>query len=190
MEYIEWVAQLKSLAINNLTTIQRATVSLNLVIVMGYFCVTLLKLTSIRVAFLLAILLSMVVTYTPIYNHLDQVQYHAIFAIIYTPLTYLVKLKKTKVACCMLGSFQTIMAWDSWANANTETFIWTNYEVIVCLLHALIIGSFLERDVERIKSILDCFITGLRNLFGYTCNQLRLWYYYTNAQIKTETKRL
>ena len=163
MEYIEWAIQLKNLATSNLiqmrmilesnlSSLQTETAGISLAVIVCYSILPIIKNTNQRKLLLIASLSCATIAYTPIYNYLDAVQYHAIFAIIYTSLTYLVKLKKTKVACCMLGSFQTIMAWDSWANANTETFIWTNYEVIVCLLHALIIGSFLERDVERTRS--------------------------------------
>ena len=192
MEYIEWAEQLKSHAMEisskmmesltaNLNSYQAETIYSSTTIATAYFLVLLLSIKVDRVKSLLAFLFCILVEYSPLYNHLMQVQYYSVFAIIYLSLTYLVKPIKTKAACCMLGSFQLIMAWDSYANATIETFIWTNYESIVCLLHALIIGSFLERDFERIKSILDSAIAGLRNLFGYTCNQLCLWYYYTNT---------
>ena len=187
MEYLEWVVQLKSLVTtSNLNLIQKSQITTELIVALAYFLIIFLSIKASRVYVLLAFIFSATIAYTPIYNLLDAVQYHSIFAIIYTSLTYLVRLKKTKVACCMLGSFQLLMAWDSWANATIETFIWANYESIVCLLHALIIGSFLERDIERIKSILDSAASSLRNLLGYTCNQLRLWYYYTNAQIQKD----
>lgn len=184
-EIATWATQLKSLATQiqkmvttaEMSQLQASGVNLNIVIALSYFAITLLNFKASRVYSLLAFLFTAVIAYTAIYAALPAVQYHALFAIIYLSVTYKVKPVKAKVACCLLGSFQIIMAWDSYINAQIETFIWLHYEVIVCLLHALIIGSFLERDAERIKRHLERFASFVRNLFGYSCNRLCLWYY-------------
>ena len=172
-ELLQWVAQLKSLDLNQLQSDQ---FEVEVLIISMYFMLS-LTLKASRVYALLAFLFCSVSAYTPIYQHLDAVQYHSLFAIIYLSLTYRVKPIKAKVASCMLGTFQTLMAWDSYANAEIETFIWLHYESIVCVLHALIIGSFIERDINRIKYHLENIASFVRGFFGYSCNRLCLWYY-------------
>ena len=177
MELSEWAIQLKSHVLAAQNQLQSNTNDMAAIIAAMYFFVVLCNRGASRVYALLAFLFCTVIARTPIYQHLDAVQYHSLFAIIYLSLTYRVKPIKAKVASCMLGTFQTLMAWDSYANAEIETFIWLHYESIVCVLHALIIGSFVERDINRIKSHLENIASFVRGFFGYSCNRLCLWYY-------------
>lgn len=176
-ELLTWAIQLKSHALAAQNQLQSNTNDMALTISVMYFIVVLYHREASRVYALLAFLFCALIGRTEIYQQLDAVQYHSIFAIIYLLLTYRVKPIKAKVASCMLGTFQTLMAWDSYANAEIETFIWLHYEIIVCVLHALLIGSFIERDVNRIKSSLEALAYFVRDLFGYSCNRLCLWYY-------------
>lgn len=177
MELSEWALQLKNLVLAEQNQLQSESLSANTLISVFYFLIVICNNGASRVYALLAFLFCMLFSHTPIYQHLDAVQYHSLFAIIYLSLTYRVKPIKAKVASCMLGTFQTLMAWDSYANAEIETFIWLHYESIVCVLHALIIGSFIERDINRIKSNLENITSFVRSFFGYSCNRLCLWYY-------------
>lgn len=176
-ELLTWVQQLKNLVLAGQNQLQSESITVNTLIGVFYFIIVLCNNEASRVYSLLVFLFCLLIAYTQIYQQLDEVQYHSIFAIIYLLLTYRVKPIKAKVASCMLGAFQTLMAWDSYANAEIETFIWLHYEIIVCVLHALIIGSFIERDVNRIKSNLEAFASIVRHFFGYSCNRLCLWYY-------------
>lgn len=186
MELQQWAHQLKSLATHSLhnlsqnlnqSSLQSDNVDLSTVLVLSYFLITLIKLSASRVYTLMAILFSIAIAHSQIYQALSSVQYHTLFAIIYLSVTYKVKPIKAKVACCLLGSFQIIMAWDSYFNAKIETFIWLHYEVIVCLLHTFIIGSFIEKDTQRIRRAMGSVVAFVRKLFGYSCNRLCLWYY-------------
>lgn len=184
MELQQWAIQLKSLAMAETTNLKSSlndfqidTADLSSVVIISYFLITLLNRTNSRKTLLLASLSCACIAYTPIYQALSAVQYHTLFAIIYLSVTYKVKPIKAKVACCLLGSFQIIMAWDSYFNAKIETFIWLHYEVIVCLLHTFIIGSFIEKDTQRIRRAMGSVVAFVRKLFGYSCNRLCLWYY-------------
>jgi hypothetical protein len=100
---------------------------------------------------LLAFFVSIVITYTPLYGLLSGMQYHFIFAVIYFSLVFSTKQTPIKVAVLLMGFFQALMAWDSLVNATIETFIYTHYEITICLLHSIVIGYFLKSDFIRIK---------------------------------------
>jgi len=175
MEIYEWAQQLKSLAAG-LSQLQKSSSDLNILIFV-FYALSSLSLKPSRCYALLGFLFCLVVAYTPIYDYLSQVQYYSMFAIIYAYLTSKIVLVKARIACCLLSCFQVLMAWDSFANADVETYIWTNYETIVCLLHALIIGSFYERDFISIKRDLGVFIARMRHILRYSCDTIGLWYY-------------
>lgn len=179
MELVELVQQLKNhaLATLNLNLLQNSSINVNLAILLVYCLITVSTLRASRAYCLIAFLFCLLISYTPLYDKLSQVQYYSLFAIIYILLTKRVKPVKAKVACGLLGSFQVLMAWDSHYNETVETYIWLHYASIVCILHAFIIGSFLERDAICVGKFLASLIANMRNFASNRGNDLRLWYY-------------
>tara|TARA_R100000742_G_C4279692_1_gene105448 strand:- start:38535 stop:39104 length:570 start_codon:yes stop_codon:yes gene_type:complete len=89
--------------------------------------------------------------------------------------------KNTLICCAIMILFLLTMAWDSYINAYTETFIWRNYENIILLIHVCIIIS-LYKPRAIIDGLVDKFINAvnlLRN--NYAC--LYFWYTIKNWQI-------
>ena len=155
------------------------------ILVIYSLCFMLNKSAS-RAYALLAFFVCCLISYTDFYNLVDAVQYHSLFAIMYIFVTYKVKDIYPKLACCLLGCFQILMAWDGWVNAENETYIWIHYENIIYILHSLIFGAFISRDVIKIKSSVEYFFASLSKLLGNTCNMPCLWYYYSYTRITKE----
>jgi len=90
--------------------------------------------------------------------------------------------KNTLICCAIMILFLLTMAWDSYINAYTETFIWRNYENIILLIHVcLIISLYKPRSI--INSMVDklaCSISFMRNNYSF----LYFWYTVKNWQIK------
>ncbi len=56
--------------------------------------------------------------------------------------------------CSIMIIFLLTMAWDSWQNADTETFIYSNYATIIVFIHVGIVFSF-YRPSATIKLLVD-----------------------------------
>ena len=151
----------------------------NALILLIYCACFIVNKNASRAYALLAFFVCCLISYTDIYNLVDSVQYHSLFAIIYIFVTYKVRNIYPKLACCSLGCFQILMAWDGWANADSETDLWLHYEDIIYILHSLIFGAFISRDVIKIKSSLEYFFASMCKLLRNTCNMPCLWYYYS-----------
>ena len=52
--------------------------------------------------------------------------------------------KSLALSCIIMISFLLVMAWDSYYNAETETFIYSNYEAIILSIHICIILSLYD----------------------------------------------
>lgn len=155
--------------------------------ILAVYCVCfLINKSASRAYALLAFFVCCLISYTELYNLIDAIQYHALFAIIYTLVTYKVRGIYTKIACCLIGCFQILMAWDGWANAKVETYIWLHYESFIYALHCLIITSFISRDIIKIKLSLGNFFANMFDLFRHTCNMSCLCYYYAYNRITKE----
>lgn len=185
MEIIEWVALLKNHLLNSLNHSQTSLLTSNAIVAAGYCFTLTLRVNASRALCLLAFFVCLSVSYTPLYESLSNVQYYSVFVMIYTILTYKVRPLKTKSAVSIMVAACLVMTWDRFTNAGIQTFIYDSYSGVILFVHALIIGSFIERDVNLIKSHLDRFTAGLRNVFGYTCNHARMWYYYANTVYKS-----
>jgi hypothetical protein len=135
----------------NLNALQSDFVLINSVILLFYMAIFLVNKRADRALTLLAFFVSIAIAFTPLYNLLSGMQYHFVFAFIYINLTLVIKQTPVKVAILSMGLFQTLMAWDSLTNATAETFIYTHYEITICLLHSVVIGYFLKSDFIRIK---------------------------------------
>jgi hypothetical protein len=158
---LQWEQQLRSRAEHlsqiapslnqNLDALQSNSINVNTAILALYVIALLINREADRVVALLAFSLCALVSYTTIYELLSGMQYHFVFAFVYINLMLVIKQTPVKIAVLSIGLFQTAMAWDSLVNATIETFIYTHYEITICLLHSIVIGYFLKSDFIRIK---------------------------------------
>ena len=135
----------------SLNELQSNQLAFDAVVLLSYALIALVNRKADRVLTLLAFFVSVVIAFTPLYGLLSGMQYHFIFAFIYINLVFAIKQTPVKIAVLLMGLFQALMAWDSLTNATTETFIYTHYEITICLLHSIVIGYFLKSDFIRIK---------------------------------------
>lgn len=177
----EWVLQLKShlnsLSLNSLMITKSHLTELfnNSVIFAAYLICFALQKKASRGYSLLAFLMCMIISYSPLYDILNNTQYYGLFAVIYLRLTYEIKPITAKVAALLIGLFQVTMAIDRIQNAGIETFIYANYEITICMLHSLIIGSFIKSDAIRIKRFFERSIRHCFDFVRYTSNYSYLW---------------
>lgn len=175
---IEWAIPLKShlsqLSLS-LNQIQSQAIKISSVIMAGYLICFALQKKASRGYSLLAFLMCMFIAYSPLYDILNNTQYYGLFAVIYLRLTYEIKPITAKVAALLIGLFQVTMAIDRIQNAGIETFIYANYEITICMLHSLIIGSFIKSDAIRIKRFFERSIRHCFDFVRYTSNYSYLW---------------
>lgn len=173
---LEWALPLKShLSLINLSHLQIQTVNSNSPIFAAYLICFALQKKASRGYSLLAFLMCMIISYSPLYDILNNTQYYGLFAVIYLRLTYEIKPITAKVAALLIGLFQVTMVIDRIQNAGVETFIYANYEITICMLHSLIIGSFIKSDAIRIKRFFERSIRHCFDFVRYTSNYSYLW---------------
>ena len=51
----------------------------------------------------------------------------------------------TAITFCLMSAYCLIFAFDSWINSDVETWIYKNHEIIVLVLHAAILLSFVDK---------------------------------------------
>ena len=78
--------------------------------------------------------------------------------------------KSIRFWCGTMILFILLMAWDSFVNANTETYIWRNYENIVLCVHIGIALSFYRPRtiINNMVSKLRSIIANKFNLYAFT----------------------
>lgn len=185
MDILEWVLQLKS-HLSQLNLIQSLAITKN-------HAVELLNNTTILAAYLicfaitknasrgyslLAFFACMIISYSPLYDILHNTQYYGLFAIIYLRITYEIEPLTAKAAALLIGLFQITMVIDRIHNAGIETFIYANYEITICILHSLIIGSFIKSDFVRLERTIKRIICDCISIVRYASNRLLLCYHY------------
>lgn len=82
--------------------------------------------------------------------------------------------KNTLIACVIMILFLLLMAWDSYINAYTETFIWRYYANIIVCIHVCIIVS-LYRNRFVFTGLVDK-LDNLRAIFRFNVCYLYFWY--------------
>lgn len=82
--------------------------------------------------------------------------------------------KNTLIACVIMILFLLLMAWDSYINAYTETFIWRYYANIIVCIHVCIIVS-LYRNRFVFTGLVDK-LSHLRAIFSFNVCYLYFWY--------------
>jgi len=179
MEIIEWAIQAKShLSQMNLTTIQSKQPILSSCIFAFYLICFGFNKNASRGYALLAFLVCMFIAYSPLYDILHNTQYYGLFAIIYLRITYEIEPLTAKAAALLIGLFQITMVIDRIHNAGIETFIYANYEITICILHSLVLGSFIKSDFVRFERFIKRFISDCISIVRYASNQLCLCYHY------------
>ena len=194
MEFIQWVLQLKSLASPmimmilgdlmiqlsqlsrdlSLNSFQVDGIRADSIILLGYLLLMASKMTAAKVKVLAAFLLCLVIVYTPIYDALSQVGYYCAFAMIYIVALRHVTNKQIKYSLAIMAIFQLFMAIDSYANPQTETWLYRNFEEVTILIHCLVVSSCVNFKSIDLGAILGRFIDSLRSLAHSQCLSTRL----------------
>ena len=81
---------------------------------------------------------------SPIYHALTASQLHIAYACIAFTAIRFVSGFWLALALFMSALFQTLMAWDAYVYSTTQTWLYSNYELISALLHAAVIVSCVE----------------------------------------------
>ena len=183
MEITEWALQLKShlsqfnLSLS-LTINQSSYLNHTFLIFASYLVCFAINKNASRGYALLAFFACMIISYSPLYDILHNTQYYGLFAIIYLRITYEIEPLTAKIAALLIGLFQITMVIDRIHNAGIETFIYANYEITICILHSLVLGSFIKSDFVRFERFIKRFISDCISIVRYASNQLCLCYHY------------
>jgi hypothetical protein len=127
------------------------------------------KMTAARMKVLAALLVSLVVAYSPIYDTVSDVGYYCALAMIYITTARYVTNKQIKYTLVIMSIFELLMAVDSYANPTTETWLFRNFEEVTLLIHALIVSSCYRLKPIDLGAILGRFINSLRGLAHSNC---------------------
>lgn len=124
---------------------------------------------------------------------LDDYAYHGAFMYLAICLTWTVVAslhihrttnKNTLIACGTMILFILAMATDSYINADTETFIWRNYEDIILCIHVLIIVS-----LYNTRAIFNGLVGKLRDIISVLRNNYACSYFWYTVQNWQSDKR-
>lgn len=124
---------------------------------------------------------------------LDDFAYHGAFIYLAICLTWTVAAslhihrttnKNTLIACGTMILFILIMATDSYINADTETFIWRNYENIILCIHVCIILS-----LYNTRAIFNGLVDKLLDLVRMLRNNYAFSYFWYTVQKWQSDKR-
>lgn len=117
---------------------------------------------------------------TPIiFDNVSEVMFYSILALIYViPVSQLAKNKsyKSSFACLLMSMFQFAMAFDAWSNANVQTWLFNNFELLTALFHAVILVSFFWVKPIKIKGDPRIFAASMRRLLSDIIVSNCLWY--------------
>ena len=114
-----------------------------------------------------------------IFNHLSTAWYGLCYflmlALIFSSFTML-QLRNNKSRslmfwCATMILFLLLMAWDSFINADTETYIYTHYASIIMCIHVCIILSF-----YRPRSVINGVVDKFRGLMRIILNNYTVQY--------------
>lgn len=154
MEFIQWLAQSKSLE-----TAQVVAASLANSYIAVYLTAFLLLLNRDSFICLCMLLAGLFVSYSSLYNQLSAEYIHLTYFLLCSIACIFVDSKKVAVACASIGVFNIIYALDSAINATTQTWLYDNYEIITTVLHWLVIIALAQwRDLERgMERIIDFY---------------------------------
>lgn len=157
---LTWLQLLAPSDLLNLRLVQSQS---NLVFVM--YLVTFKRSWHFAMAFIFCELLAMFDLFG-LFSELDHKWYGVIFyiAICLTwSMVIVSQIKRTNnnglaFACSIMILFLMFMAWDSWANADIETYAYKNYANIIVCIHACIIASLYKPG-----AYIDDMVCKLRN---------------------------
>ncbi len=180
-EFLLWLGQLSQHDLQN----RLVALSQSNVIFIAYI-ITVRKSYLFGMAFLLCQIISIInLTPTSLPHYLYGLIFYCAYLLTWLSVSSLhirqTSNKNTLICCAIMILFLLTMAWDSYINAYTETFIWRNYENIILLIHVCIIIS-LYKPRAIIDGLVDKLVHAvnlLRN--NYAC--LYFWYTIKNWQI-------
>lgn len=189
MELSLWVHQLKShLLTSNLFHLsqnQLEVTSVSNAILLAYLFTLVRRYTASKAFAALAVFTCIIVSYSPLYNMLDNIEYYSSFALIYALTTlriFKIHAKalsngnvnsvaiKIAVGCCIMATFNLIMAGDRYLNDGIQTWTYRNYELITCLIHGLILSSGVRWQNIRWRKHLEGFASSMRSWLHLASN--------------------
>lgn len=71
--------------------------------------------------------------------------------------------------CSIMMLFLLLMAWDSWHNYDTETYIYRHYENVIVCIHACIILS-----LYKPRAIINSMVDKFRDFISQLCSSYTL----------------
>jgi hypothetical protein len=166
MELELWEALVKSLVRNQRTPISEV-VNNGLYIASYVLALTVSYTRHLRVSFL-CMLASVLLSSSAVYDFIEGYHLHLGYSAIYLYGVRYVKNLKVIIALCIMAWFDFGMSWDAYRNAETETWLSSNYINITSCIHVAIIAVCI--DWRRLISAVNNFVDHLRGLwinFGY-----------------------
>ena len=146
----------------HLSNLQIDSIGVNAFIIFLYVALLLSKATLARKKVFAAALIGLIVCYLPV-SWLTNFQYYMVFSLVYLTAASAVTNKKVRYSCVIMALFQFIMATDRKFNSGIETWTYQNYEVITCLIHILIVCSFVKWGELRIMDRLGKLLNRVRS---------------------------
>ncbi len=141
-----WVHQLKNHLTRQiqLNQIQVEMIDLVYIILFVYVILLISKPTAARIKASAAVFICVAISYSPLYNAWNNVQYYSFLTLIYVVACLSITNKKVSATCCIMAVFEFLMVIDRYANAGIETWLYVHFEEITIVIHSLIISAFIN----------------------------------------------
>ncbi len=132
------------------------------IIILSYLAISLIVSSKDSFIASLAAVLCCLYASSDFFDLSTSVQVHLSYAIFYLIFLSSVKSNTTKSAMALMVVLNFVMAWDSYNNAKTETWLYANYAINTALIHVFIAVTLVIRR-ENI-AIYNSIINYLRSL--------------------------
>lgn len=162
--------------------IYREALLINSIILSSYLLLTSLKFSAARLKVLAAVFICIVISHTPFYLIMNNVQRYSFLSLVYTIACRKITNEKVSASCCIMAIFEFTMVVDRYANAGIETWLYIHFEKITLIIHSLIISSFFKWKLEWWWSALGFVTDHMRRLLHSVRHASRLCYDYINSK--------
>lgn len=153
---------------------QLESINLNLVFVSFYLLLLIVKPTAARIKVFAAVVVCVIVGYSPLYMLLNNTQFYSLLSFIYIIACLKITNKKVSATCCIMAIFEFTMVIDRLANAGIETWLYIHFEEITLIIHALVISSFFKWELERWRSVMGSIASYVLGVLHYVRHTSRL----------------
>jgi len=147
-----------------MNALQLETIDLNLIFITSYFILLIIKPTAARLKVFAAVLICVLIIYSPLYDLLNNTQYYSLFTLIYILACLNITNKKVSSTCCIMAIFEFLMIIDRYVNAGIETWVYIYFEEITLIIHSLIISSFFKWKYIRWRECMGSMLNYMRGL--------------------------